>query len=169
MESVPDLLIELCVMSDTRLTADHFTNLESFSSLNAAPPLKAEPLSCCSLGHLLCRPEGHAQIPAHLCVLASSIADPHSWGPPEFACFGKSTPNFGGMRLPGMCKALCFVRGHRNTPVRLLLRMEQSENLPVPQLIRDLSDSLGHRRPPAPHTLTASWHYLLTWVTSWLT
>lgn len=108
MELVTDLLFELCVILDTKFTGDCFTNLESFISLNAALPLKAEPLPCCSLGHLFDRPDGLVQVPACLCILASSTADPHSSGPPEFACFGRLSPKLQRDEVTWYVQGLAF-------------------------------------------------------------
>lgn len=71
---------------------DHFTDLESFVSLNEALLLELEPFSCWSIGCLLHRPDLLARILAHLCALVSFTADPHSCDPLEFACFGLLSP-----------------------------------------------------------------------------
>lgn len=157
MELVTDLLFVLCVILDTRFTGGHSTDLESSIAVNAALPLKAEPLPHCSFRYLLCGPDGLAQIPACLCVLASSTADPLTlpMAPLSLLVLAACPPDFSGMRLPGMCKALRFVRGHRNTLIKLLFRIQQGENLPIHQPVRDPSDYLP---PFRHHTLTVSWH-----------
>lgn len=107
MELVTDLFA-LCVVLDTRFTGGRSTDLESCIAVNAALPLKAEPLPHCSLRHLLCGPDGLAQIPACLCVLASSTADPYSYGPPEFACFGRLSPRLQWDEVTWYAQGLAF-------------------------------------------------------------